>query len=276
MCGFATGCPISGSLDMIGAIWCGTDTLPPMWLAEPAILLCKDRHYIVCPGCLQGRLHCHAQAPAANHKGSVEAMGETFNLINTSPQAGKGFNRDYWARFERFIKELTNTCEDVYVVTGPLYIPKRGPSGYVLSHPMIGTPPTMMAVPTHFFKVVLAESSGGPFQEPKVGCCMQSDLQFGCSLHRLPCQLLAAFTASSGVIVQVAVGAFVMPNEEIHPDTPLTAFAVPLDALECVSGLQFFPVYLNSTRRAALDDAAMGWSHIGRSQLKYLKVCACS
>lgn len=27
----------------------------------------------------------------------------------TSPltQAGKGFNRDYWARFERFVKELT-------------------------------------------------------------------------------------------------------------------------------------------------------------------------
>ena len=34
----------------------------------------------------------------------------------------------------------------------------------------------------------------------------------------------------------MVVGAFVMPNSSIHPDTPLTAFSVPLEALESASG----------------------------------------
>lgn len=33
------------------------------------------------------------QAAAANHKGSQEAMDETFTLCNISPQVGHGFNR---------------------------------------------------------------------------------------------------------------------------------------------------------------------------------------
>lgn len=48
--------------------------------------------------------------------------------------------RDYWARFERFVKQLTQQCEDVYVLTGPLYLPQRTPQGYMMHHPMIGAP----------------------------------------------------------------------------------------------------------------------------------------
>jgi endonuclease G len=79
-----------------------------------------------------------AQAPAANHKASAETMLETFALSNISPQVGRGFNRDYWARFERFVHLLTRSCSDVFIVTGPLYLPTRTPAGYVLQHPMIG------------------------------------------------------------------------------------------------------------------------------------------
>lgn len=32
------------------------------------------------------------------------------------------------------------------------------------------------------------------------------------------------------------MGAFVMPNNSINPDTPLTAFSVPLESLESASG----------------------------------------
>lgn len=57
-------------------------------------------------------------------------------------------------------------------------------------------------MPTHFYKVVLSESKSRlPFTSPRV-----------------------------------AVGAFVMPNEQIQPDMPLTAFAVPLEMLENVAG----------------------------------------
>ncbi|EFJ41614.1 mitochondrial nuclease [Volvox carteri f. nagariensis] len=65
--------------------------------------------------------------PAADHKSSQKAMDETFSLINISPQVGAGFNRDYWARFERFVKELTYAAADVYIVTGPLWLPTQSP-----------------------------------------------------------------------------------------------------------------------------------------------------
>lgn len=48
------------------------------------------------------------------------------------------FCRDYWARFERFVKQLVYKADDVYVVTGPLYVPVRTPEGYFMHHPMIG------------------------------------------------------------------------------------------------------------------------------------------
>ena len=71
----------------------------------------------------------------------------------TPLQVGPGFNRDYWARLERFVQDLATTCDDVWVVTGPLYLPVRAPAGvgappgapagasvagYVMQHPMIG------------------------------------------------------------------------------------------------------------------------------------------
>lgn len=91
------------------------------------------------------------------------------------------------------------------------------PCSHLLRPP--GTPPELVAVPTHYFKVVLADAGDG----------------------------------------SASVGAFVMPNAEIQADTPLTAFVVPLDALERVSGVAFFPGYVDASRRAVLDDVALDW-----------------
>ena len=35
--------------------------------------------------------------------------------------------RDYWARFERFVKMVAKSADEVYIVTGPLYVPKPSP-----------------------------------------------------------------------------------------------------------------------------------------------------
>lgn len=59
------------------------------------------------------------------------------------------------------------------------------------------------------------------------------------------------------------VGAFVMPNEDIDPDTPLTAFVVPLEALETVAGLKFFPKTLTAAKRQSVDAAARRWQQAG-------------
>jgi len=59
----------------------------------------------------------------------------------------------------------------------------------------------MVSVPTHYYKVILAENTSGQNGD-----------------HR------------------AAIGAFVMPNAAIDPQTPVTAFTVPLENLESVAG----------------------------------------
>lgn len=67
--------------------------------------------------------------PAADAKSSQKAMDETFWLSNIAPQVGEGFNRNYWAHTEDFCRRLTNSFNDVYVFTVPLYLPKQGTDG---------------------------------------------------------------------------------------------------------------------------------------------------
>lgn len=185
-------------------------------------------------------------APAANHKGHQNSMNETFCLSNVSPQVGEGFNRDYWARFEKFVKDAAKRADGLYVVTGPLFLPrpvedeqeeedggdnatKRATTKWRANHAYIGTPPNLVAVPTHFFKVVLAANESGEHGGHKA-----------------------------------AVGAFVMPNAAIDPKMPLESFVVPLDALERVAGTTFFPGFVDAARRAALDRTALALQERGR------------
>lgn len=79
-----------------------------------------------------------------------------------------------------------------------------------------------MAVPTHFFKVVLSEHKS----------------QSGAS--------------------KLSVGAFAMPNRPIPPNTPLASFCVPLEMLESLTGIEFFPGALSDRQRSNVDLAATG------------------
>ena len=63
----------------------------------------------------------------------------------------------------------------------------------------------MVAVPTHFFKVVLAERQ-------------------------------AVLGGEAGSQPAAVLGAWVLPNAPLQPDTPLTAFSVPLESLEEAAG----------------------------------------
>lgn len=146
-------------------------------------------------------------APAADAKFSQNAMDQTFYLTNMSPQVGDGFNRDYWAHFEDFCRRLTHKYKSVRIVTGPLYLPQRGPDGrFRVTYEVIGDPPGV-AVPTHFYKIIVGE-------EPTNG--------------------------TKGPSTEVAIGAFVLPNAPIDNKTPLKSFLVPVSAIERATGLEFF------------------------------------
>lgn len=99
------------------------------------------------------------QAPAADHRSSGEAMNDTFYMTNMCPQCPQ-FNRGYWAKLEKHVRDLTKDYPNVYVVTGPLYLPAVEVDGkrYV-KYQVIG--PNDVAVPTHFFKVITLEDWQG-------------------------------------------------------------------------------------------------------------------
>ncbi|KAI9501542.1 hypothetical protein BX070DRAFT_177456, partial [Coemansia spiralis] len=138
--------------------------------------------------------------PAADAKKDTESMNETFLLTNIAPQVGKGFNRNYWASLENFVRDLTKSFDDVYCISGPLYLPVRDGDKWVVKYEVVGNPPNV-AVPTHFFKVILAKRA--------------SESSF-------------------------AIGAFALPNAEIDNATPLDSFNVPIETIEKAAGLQFF------------------------------------
>ncbi|KAF3939961.1 Nuclease [Dactylella cylindrospora] len=154
-------------------------------------------------------------APAADAKFSQQAMDETFYLTNMCPQVGEGFNRDYWAHFEDFCRRLTSKYRSVRVVTGPLYLPKLEPDGkYRVTYEVIGAPPNV-AVPTHFYKIILGEPLGTP--------------------------------SPAG---SVAIGAFVLPNAPIDNKTPLAEFSVPVEVIEKASGMDFLSLIPMEKRKS--------------------------
>jgi len=160
------------------------------------------------------------QVPAADAKWSQDAMDGTFALSNMCPQVGEGFNRDYWAHFETFCRDLTKTYPSVRIVTGPLYLPHRDPDGkWRVNYEVIGTPPNV-AVPTHFYKVIYAEDG------------------------------------TNSPTAKVALGAFVLPNARIANDKRLMDFEVPLEAVERASGLQFGSQLDLSRRRRLCQEVA--------------------
>ncbi|PHH71100.1 hypothetical protein CDD82_6737 [Ophiocordyceps australis] len=159
------------------------------------------------------------QVPAADAKWSQQAMDETFYLSNMCPQVGSGFNRDYWAHFEDFCRRLTTSYPSVRIVTGPLYLPRKDPADnkWYVKYEMIGSPPSV-AVPTHFYKVIFAEDgkTGG----------------------------------------NVAIGAFVLPNQHIPNSKPLSDFEVPVEAVERASGLEFATKLPPQRRRRLCADTS--------------------
>lgn len=138
-------------------------------------------------------------AAAGNHKLHQKHCEETFYLSNMAPQVGNGFNRDSWNRLEKYVRKLTKIYPNVYVCTGPLYLPRKESDGKMyIKYEVIGA--NTVAVPTHFYKIVVGETSDN----------------------------------------QLEMEAYVMPNQVINDETPLQVFQVPPDTVERAAGLLFF------------------------------------
>jgi endonuclease G len=90
--------------------------------------------------------------PAANARSSEETMKETFYLSNISPQHPQ-LNRKYWLKLEKHVRESVKRYDILYVITGPLFLPRKAPDGkWYVRYEVIGE--NDIAVPTHYFKVL--------------------------------------------------------------------------------------------------------------------------
>jgi endonuclease G len=177
-------------------------------------------------------------APAGDATASQSGLDETFLLTNIVPQIGPGFNRQYWAYLEMFCRKMTTNYTDVFVYTGPLFLPQLDNNSggaafafadakiqfdaqngvvtttsttakdkYKMQYNVIGTNSPNVAVPTHFFKILLL---------------MKEEEGY-------------------------TLGSFVLPNQAIDHSIPLSKFQVNLQAIEKASGLLFFQALDRST-----------------------------
>lgn len=138
-------------------------------------------------------------AAAGNNLQSWKNLQETFYYTNVAPQVGVGFNRGIWNKLEKYVRSIARRNKNVYVCTGPLFLPRNEADGkrYV-KYEIIGK--NHIAVPTHFFKVILIENEAGEFE------------------------LLS----------------FVLPNEAHSEDTQLKYFLMNVEQIERAAGLLFF------------------------------------
>uniref|UniRef100_A0A8C6YEE9 Endonuclease n=1 Tax=Naja naja TaxID=35670 RepID=A0A8C6YEE9_NAJNA len=103
-------------------------------------------------------------AASANHKWSQKAMGDTFYLSNIAPQ-NPHLNQNAWNNLEKYSRSLTKTHQNVYVCTGPLFLPRMEPDGKMyVKYQVIGR--NHVAVPTHFFKLLRQSWASAPRERP--------------------------------------------------------------------------------------------------------------
>jgi len=170
---------------------------------------------------------------AAAIKFDQSALDETFIMSNISPQVGAGFNRGFWERMERWTRNLVapkGPFSDVFVISGPIYLPRKEEDGkYYMQHQVLGNPPGIQ-VPTHFFKVIL----GLPSRDVQAAL-----LPSNTAVKNDP-NTTALLPVGRAPDRPIALGAFVVPNEVIDDSTDLMKFAVPIEVAERFAGLQFF------------------------------------
>nr|XP_030142668.3 endonuclease G, mitochondrial [Taeniopygia guttata]XP_030142669.3 endonuclease G, mitochondrial [Taeniopygia guttata] len=144
-------------------------------------------------------------AAAANHKWSQKAMRDTFYLSNIAPQ-NPHLNQNAWNNLEKYCRSLAKNNRNVYVCTGPLFLPRMEADGKMyVKYQVIGK--NNVAVPTHFFKVLILEKESG----------------------------------------EIELRSYVMPNSPVDDKIPLERFLVPIESIERASGLLFVPNILRRT-----------------------------
>ena len=146
-------------------------------------------------------------APAADFDDD-DSRHDTYNLVNIAPQRA-AMNRKIWHTLERWTRRVVACNQNTVVLTGPLWLPSKQVDEKLFEYrySAIGNPPSLISVPTHYFKVVVVLSDDNA-QIQKFAC-------------------------------------FVVPNVDEHKDWQLQDYVVRPSDVEAVSGLTLFPTLMS-------------------------------
>ena len=159
-------------------------------------------------------------APAEDMRRDAQTESETFLLSNMSPQVGLGFNRRIWKNLETKVRNWAKKRQNIYVITGPIYSHTKdfGVGIYAAKkYPTIG--PNKVAVPSHFYKIVVAVPPKG---------------------------------------VTIDAIAFIMPNKDLG-STSIQSYITTIDEVERETGLNFLRGLPDPIERKLEADKAELW-----------------
>jgi endonuclease G len=142
------------------------------------------------------------QAPAGDQTTDKKLKAETFYLSNMAPQV-PALNQQIWRGLETHVRDWIIERGSGYIITGPMfYDPKEEDpktANGTIKHKVIG--PDGVAVPTHFYKIVVAKDASGRWQSI----------------------------------------AFVMENRKYQKPYDFTSFIKPVEWIEQRTGINFMP-----------------------------------
>lgn len=139
-------------------------------------------------------------AAAGNHKLSQENLDQTFILSNITPQL-PALNRGPWERLEAYVRWRANRSKNLYVVSGPLYLPMKARDGNLyVTYRVLGN--NHVSVPTHFFKVFLVESKDNKLSVEAFLMPNDDSMDKDVKLddYRVPLERLDVIERSSGIV----------------------------------------------------------------------------
>eukprot|EP00088_Acartia_fossae_P055333 TRINITY_DN641_c0_g1_i3.p1 TRINITY_DN641_c0_g1~~TRINITY_DN641_c0_g1_i3.p1 ORF type:complete len:441 (-),score=100.24 TRINITY_DN641_c0_g1_i3:69-1391(-) len=176
-------------------------------------------------------------APAGNNKHSQAAMNQTFYLTNIVPQDLDN-NGNYWNRLEIYCRELTKQYSDVYVISGPLWLPEMEENAENIQE---AYSPIRWK---HQNDDISEKGDRSSNEKPKKGGWKPPPKKFvkyqvlGKSNVAVPTHLFKIILVEDPSLERPMLGAFVVPNKPIQ-NVRLREFEVDLEEIEKYVGVRF-------------------------------------
>jgi len=185
-------------------------------------------------------------APAGNNKHCQDSMRDTFYLTNVVPQDIDN-NGNYWNRLEIWVRGLTEQYQDVWVVSGPLWLPQDNKE-IIAATAVDDSKPVDDSLKTTVksesgSKVESSESEHKQTRKvrpPRPSPKTVSYQVLGPNNVAVPTHLYKVVLVSDPMLDRPLLGAFVVPNIPVG-NKHLSEFKVELGEVEKGVGVTFHP-----------------------------------